>query len=176
MPAISGMITTNNAATATHDEVFGKGGFRSVTTGLTGGTPNDSQMNAQVPRARRKQGMLVYDISTARYMRCTNAGPEDPNQPDAGTWTEAFTGGFPGAENYVEFTDLPQAPGSGNIDLASQASVDAVLSTCVRVKPDNTIQGLVAGTGVVLTPSYAAKTITISFGATLDGGSPGSPE
>ena len=55
---------------ATHVDTYGEGGFRSITTGASG-TANDSQINAQVAPLRRKVGMLVYDVSTSKYHRCT---------------------------------------------------------------------------------------------------------
>lgn len=147
-------IRTGNALVYTHEDQFGRGGYVAIATGITNAVPTSSAINAQVPTSRAKTGMLVFDSSSGYYFRCTNAA-------SPATWIQVFTASL--SEQYVEFGDLPQTPaGSGNIDLASQASVDAVASTCVRVKPDNTIQGLVAGSGVTLTPNYGSKTITVA--------------
>lgn len=63
--------TTTTDTYPTHEDAYGKGGFVSVATGGAG-TATDAQINAKVVSDRRKTGMLVYDVSTSRYYRCTN--------------------------------------------------------------------------------------------------------
>lgn len=58
---------------ATHFDEFGSGGYRSITTGTVNSTATDAEINAQIPGARRKVGMLVFDTTTGTYHRCTNA-------------------------------------------------------------------------------------------------------
>jgi hypothetical protein len=59
-----------NDAYATHLDEYGRGGFRSITTGGSG-TATNAQIGAQIKPDRRKVGMLVYDVSTAKYYRCS---------------------------------------------------------------------------------------------------------
>lgn len=166
-------ISTSNIATGTHEDVYGVGGYRSVTTGVAPATTATSaNINAQVLWSRRKVGMLVFDVSSQKYYRCTSRGT--PQDGSDGAWSEAFTGGFPGAENYVQRSELPLVPGGTEIDVASQTSVDAVLATAARVLPDNSVQVLVGGQGITVSGSWSTKTITVSL-TELNGGDPNAP-
>lgn len=66
------------AVGATHFDIYGNGGYRSITTSGTGSV--DDQLNAQVSEQRRRVGMLVYDTRLDKYYRLTQISP--------GTWTE----------------------------------------------------------------------------------------
>ena len=71
------------AVGATHFDIYGSGGYRSITTSGAGSL-ND-QLNAQVSEQRRRVGMLVYDTRVDTYYRLTQVAP--------GTWAEENFGG-----------------------------------------------------------------------------------
>ena len=107
---------------ATHVDTYGEGGFRSITTGASG-TAIDSEINAQVAPLRRKVGMLVYDVSTSKYHRCTGI---------SGTWVTENFGANSGSVTSVSLTmpgglDVGGSPVTGNGVLAVTTSLSGIV-------------------------------------------------
>jgi hypothetical protein len=61
---------------ATHEDAFGKGGYRAITTQGSGTVALDSDINDVIPWRRRAVGMLVYDTRTTTYYRLGTLGTE----------------------------------------------------------------------------------------------------
>ena len=61
---------------ATHEDAFGKGGYRAITTQGSGAVAIDSDINDVIPWRRRAVGMLVYDTRTTTYYRLGTLGTE----------------------------------------------------------------------------------------------------
>lgn len=80
-------ITTANTLVGTHEDVNGIGGYHVIETGYSGVAPS-LRINQIVPVARRKVGMLVWDVSTNRHYRCTATGTIGLT-PDVGGWVVA---------------------------------------------------------------------------------------
>jgi len=74
----------NGPAIWTHEDIYGKGGFVAIIT-----TTDLPLINDHITPARRKEGMLVYDVTTQKYYRCLSA-TQDPNDAN---WTEENFGG-----------------------------------------------------------------------------------
>lgn len=67
---------STNDTYATHEDAYGKGGYRAITTGGSGAVADPSDINDVLPWRRRAVGMLVYDTRTTTYYRLTTLGPE----------------------------------------------------------------------------------------------------
>ena len=74
----------NGPAIWTHEDIYGKGGFVAIIT-----TTDLPLINDHITPARRKEGMLVYDVTTEKYYRCLSAAT-DTNDAN---WTEENFGG-----------------------------------------------------------------------------------
>ena len=74
----------NGPAIWTHEDIYGKGGFVAIIT-----TTDLPLINDHITPARRKEGMLVYDVATEKYYRCLSAAT-DTNDAN---WTEENFGG-----------------------------------------------------------------------------------
>jgi hypothetical protein len=74
----------NGPAILTHEDIYGKGGFVAIIT-----TTDLPLINDHITPARRKEGMLVYDVTTEKYYRCLSAAT-DTNDAN---WTEENFGG-----------------------------------------------------------------------------------
>lgn len=86
---------STNDTYATHEDAFGKGGYRAITTGGSGSVAADSDINDVIPWRRRAVGMLVYDTRTATYYRLLTLGAEPPGFGYGGqsTWEVEDFGG-----------------------------------------------------------------------------------
>jgi len=139
-------ITTPLGSVATHEDIFGKGGYRVITITTVDGAAWDANnahwgttdaqvqeaINLLVPTSRRKVGMLCHDSTSGRYFR----------QSGSATWTETFNNdGSIDLANYVQKSDLP-LDGNGDIDIASEATLQDALLSSVRVSSDGTSANL----------------------------------
>jgi hypothetical protein len=152
---ISSQIAPLNDAQAiyTHEDIFGKGGFVAINTqGISGSTASERIDNIITP-ARRKIGMLVYDVHTNFYYR-----------REESSWTqEDFGGGTGGGAStlgaltdvdltsgvsvgnlirfngtswipfdvdseFVKFTDLPQTT-DGSLDIAQESTLEQLINS-----------------------------------------------
>jgi len=135
--SIGQTITTPLSNVATHEDIFGKGGYRVITITSVDGAAWDANnahwgttdaqvqeaINLLVPTSRRKVGMLCHDSTSGRYFR----------QSGSATWTETFNNdGSIDLANYVQKSDLP-LDGNGDIDIASEATLQDALLSSVRV-------------------------------------------
>jgi len=137
--SIGQTITTPLSNVATHEDIFGKGGYRVITITSVDGAAWDANnahwgttdaqvqeaINLLVPTSRRKVGMLCHDSTSGRYFR----------QSGSATWTETFNNdGSIDLANYVQKSDLP-LDANGDIDIASEATLQEALLSSVRVTP-----------------------------------------
>jgi len=135
--SIGQTITTPLSSVATHEDIFGKGGYRVITITTVDGAAWDANnahwnttdaqvqeaINLLVPTSRRKVGMLCHDSTSGRYFR----------QSGSATWTETFNNdGSIDLANYVQKSDLP-LDANGDIDIASEATLQDALPSSVRV-------------------------------------------
>jgi hypothetical protein len=135
--SIGQTITTPLSSVATHEDIFGKGGYRVITITTVDGAAWDANnahwnttdaqvqeaINLLVPTSRRKVGMLCHDSTSGRYFR----------QSGSATWTETFNNdGSIDLANYVQKSDLP-LDANGDIDIASEATLQDALLSSVRV-------------------------------------------
>jgi len=135
--SIGQTITTPLSSVATHEDIFGKGGYRVITITTVDGAAWDANnahwnttdaqvqeaINLLVPTSRRKVGMLCHDSTSGRYFR----------QSGSATWTETFKNdGSIDLANYVQKSDLP-LDANGDIDIASEATLQDALLSSVRV-------------------------------------------
>lgn len=67
---------SNNGSFPTHIDIYGKGGFVAIIT-----TTDLPKINDHITPLRRKEGMLVYDVTTDKYWRCISVleGENDDN-------------------------------------------------------------------------------------------------
>ena len=134
---IGSTITTPLNSVATHEDIYGKGGYRVITITTVDGAAWDAgnahwdttdaqvqeAINLLVPTSRRKVGMLCHDSTSGRYFR----------QSGSATWTETFNNdGSIDLANYVQRSDLPQ-DANGDIDIASEATLQEALLSSLRV-------------------------------------------
>ena len=134
---------------STHIDEFGRGGYRSITTGGSG-TATNAQIGAQVTLDRRKVGMLLFDTSTARYYRCTGTAGD-------GTYTLEDFGATGGSVTSVGLS-MPTGFNVGNTPITSTG--DLTVST--------TLNGIIKGNGSGFVPAiagtdYAAASHTQAF-------------
>ena len=144
--SIGQTITTPLSNVATHEDIFGKGGYRVISITTVDGAAWDANnahwgttdaqvqeaINLLVPTSRRKVGMLCHDSTSGRYFR----------QSGSATWTETFNNdGSIDLANYVQKSDLP-LDGNGDIDIASEATLQDALLSSVRVSSDGTSANL----------------------------------
>ena len=122
----------------THEDVYGRGGYVSITTGGSG-TATDAQINGRVVEDRRKTGMLVYDTSTAKYYRCTNGA--------GGNWVQENFGAGQGTVQSVGLSMPSGFSVSGSPVDQSNPSGTLTVST--------TLSGVLKGTGSGLAPAVA---------------------
>lgn len=184
-------IETPLSSVATHEDRFGKGGYRvvSITTvgGAAWGSNNASwgttdanvqeALNALVPTSRRKVGMLCFDATSSRYFR----------QSGSATWVETFANdGSIDLANYVQRSELPQAA-DGSIDIASDAELAEALLNAVQVEadgttnltattaavPGNTSDALIVGTAIAVPAVNQKATMTITLNTNAIGGDAG---
>ena len=135
--SIGQTITTPLSSVATHEDIFGKGGYRVITITTVDGAAWDANnahwdttdaqvqeaINLLVPTSRRKVGMLCHDSTSGRYFR----------QSGSATWTETFNNdGSIDLANYVQKSDLP-LDANGDIDIASEATLQDAMLSSVRV-------------------------------------------
>jgi len=137
MTTILETITTPLGSVATHEDIYGKGGYRVIEITTVDGAAWDSgnahwdttdaqvqeAINLLVPTSRRKVGMLCHDSTSGRYFR----------QSASASWVETFNNdGSIDLANYVQRSDLPQ-DANGDIDIASEATLQEALLSSVRV-------------------------------------------
>jgi len=89
MPSINTKITTSNAGIATHEDIFGIGGYVVISSGWDTQLTS-TRINQIVPVSRRKVGMLVWDEDTRKHYRCSATGTIN-STTDGGTWSVAET-------------------------------------------------------------------------------------
>lgn len=162
---IAETIETPLSSVATHEDLFGKGGYRVVSITTVGGAAWDSNnaswgttdanvqeaLNALVPTSRRKVGMLCFDATSSRYFR----------QSGSATWVETFANdGSIDLANYVQRSELPQ-DANGAIDIASDAELAEALLSSVRVYADQTTN-LVVTTAEILGNTTDALVLSIT--------------
>jgi len=75
---------SNGPAIWTHEDIYGKGGFVAIIT-----TTDLPQINDHITPARRKEGMLVYDVTTNKYWRCLS----EVTDLNDNNWVEENFGG-----------------------------------------------------------------------------------
>lgn len=76
--------SADNINVWTHEDIYGKGGFVAIIT-----TVDLPEINDHITPARRKEGMLVYDVTTSKYWRCLSAITDT----DDNNWVEENFGG-----------------------------------------------------------------------------------
>ena len=186
--SIGQTITTPLSNVATHEDIFGKGGYRVITITTVDGVAWDAgnahwgttdaqvqeAINLLVPTARRKVGMLCHDSTSGRYFR----------QSGSATWTETFNNdGSIDLANYVQKSDLP-LDGNGDIDIASEATLQDELLSGIRVAadqttnlsattasvPGNTTDALIVDTTAPVPAADVAATMTITLNTNAIGG------
>lgn len=131
---VAAQLVPQSSLGATHEDVYGVGGYVALATGLTG-SPTllliQQAINNQVVLARRKVGMLVFDATTSRYFRCT--------APESGTWVESFANnGSIDLSGYVQRTELPTTGTPPVLDIASDTELAQFGLTALRVASDGT--------------------------------------
>lgn len=121
---------TPNPSMWTHEDIYGKGGFVAIIT-----TTDLPLINDHITPARRKQGMLVYDVTTEKYYRCLSS-VTDPNDAN---WTEENFGG----------SDITIGQGIGiQVD---QIDNNYTISLNANIGDLNNVVGTVPSDGQVLT-------------------------
>lgn len=80
------LIDPTNENLYSHEDIYGKGGYVVIDTNETG-KPN---INDWIGEARRKEGMVVYDIATDQHHRCL--GVEEGSTTDS-NWEPTYFGG-----------------------------------------------------------------------------------
>lgn len=80
------LIDPENANLWSHEDIYGKGGYVVIDTNEAG-KPN---INDWIGEARRKEGMVVYDIATDQHHRCL--GVEEGSTTDS-NWEPTYFGG-----------------------------------------------------------------------------------
>jgi len=80
------LINPENPQLWSHEDIYGKGGYVVIDTNETG-KPN---INDWIGQARRKEGMVVYDIATDQHHRCL--GVEEGSTTDS-NWQPTYFGG-----------------------------------------------------------------------------------
>ena len=80
------LINPENPDLWSHEDIYGKGGYVVIDTNETG-KPN---INDWIGQARRKEGMVVYDIATDQHHRCL--GVEEGSTTDS-NWQPTYFGG-----------------------------------------------------------------------------------
>lgn len=103
----------NGPAIFTHEDIYGKGGFVAIAT-----TTQDPDINDHITQARRKEGMLVYDVTTDKYYRCLS----ELASPNDGNWTEENFGGS--SITIGEGTGISVVETSGSYTISLNASLD----------------------------------------------------
>lgn len=96
MPLVQSIISTVSDSVATHEDIYGKGGYVIIDTGETGKT----NINDWITPQRRKEGMVVYDINTTVHYRCLGT-TEGTNPDDNWELTD-----FGGADSLGQLTDV----------------------------------------------------------------------
>lgn len=87
MPTISGKITTDNLGSSTHEDIYGVGGYVVVSSSWDSSqTLSSTRINQIIPIARRKVGMLVWDVDTRKHYRCNVTGTFNTTV-DSGSWS-----------------------------------------------------------------------------------------
>lgn len=134
-------IAPQSSLGSTHEDIYGTGGYVAIATGLSG-SPNSTQIsqaiNAAIPVARRKVGMLVFDSSLSRNYRCSATDP--------GTWIHVFANdGTIDLTGYVQRSELPSSGSPPVLDIASDTELAEFGLTALRVYPNGT-SNLTVGT------------------------------
>lgn len=80
------LIDPTNENLYSHEDIYGKGGYVVIDTNEAG-KPN---INDWIGEARRKEGMVVYDIATDQHHRCL--GVEEGSTTDS-NWEPTYFGG-----------------------------------------------------------------------------------
>jgi len=173
---ISSQIAPLNDAQAiyTHEDIFGKGGFVAINTqGISGSTASERIDNIITP-ARRKTGMLVYDVHTNFYYRREEnswtqedfGGGTDTGASTLGALTDVdLTSGvsagnlirFNGTSwipfdidsEFVKFTDLPQTT-DGSLDIAQESSLNNLIDLVNSLDLSGNVKGIEAGNGIIV--------------------------
>lgn len=135
---------SNNGSFPTHIDIYGKGGFVAIAT-----TTQDPDINDHITPLRRKEGMLVYDVTTNKYYRCLSATADENDA----NWTEENFGGA--TVGIQEGTGI-----SVNVTEASiyTISLNASLNNLNNVTAPNPAEGQVLTWNGI---SWVPQTITI---------------
>lgn len=107
------LIDPTNENLYSHEDIYGKGGFVAVIT--TTDLPN---INDHVLPARRKEGMLVYDVTTNKYWRCLSAITDT----DDNNWVEENFGGS--SISITGGLGIDVTPDGSNYTIALNASLE----------------------------------------------------
>jgi len=99
MPVIQSIVSPLSGSVATHEDIYGKGGYVIIDTGETG----KANINDWVTPSRRKEGMVVYDVNTDQHHRCL--GVAEGTNPDD-NWELTDFGGGIGATSLDDLTDV----------------------------------------------------------------------
>jgi len=136
---------TGGGSFPTHIDIYGQGGFVAIST-----TTDLPLINNHITPARRKEGMLVYDVTTSKYSRCISV-LEDPNdnnwvEENFGASSISITGGL----------GIDVTPDGDNYTIALNASLEDLLNVDITqpVAPDQVL----AWDG----SNWIAKSITIT--------------
>lgn len=138
---------------STHIDEYGRGGYRAITSGGTG-TATNTQIGNQITLDRRKVGMLIYDVSTSKYYRCTGTS-------GTGTYTVED---FGSASGVVTSVDLSMPDGfavtGGPIDSSNPSGTLSVSTS---------LTGLIKGDGA----GFSAAVAGTDYAATVHTHLPG---
>lgn len=136
---------TGGGSFPTHIDIYGQGGFVAIST-----TTDLPEINDHITPARRKEGMLVYDVTTSKYSRCISV-VEDTNDNN---WVEENFGGSSITIN--EGLGIGVAQNGDNYTIALNASLEDLLNVSITepVAPDQVL----AWDG----SNWIAKSITIT--------------
>jgi len=136
---------TPNPNAWTHEDIYGKGGFVAIIT-----TVDLPEINDHITPARRKEGMLVYDVTTNKYWRCLSAVTDT----DDNNWVEENFGGS--SISITGGLGIDVTPDGSNYTIGLNASLEDLSNVSIdqTIAPDQVL----AWDG----NNWIAKSITIT--------------
>jgi hypothetical protein len=165
MPQIQSQITPiePNPLTqpyATHEDIYGKGGYVAITT-----TPELPNINDHIIFRRRKVGMMVYDIRLDKFYLCDDPVEGTDNADD--NWSPVAFGGTDGggATALSELTDVSLSSPI-NLNQVLVYDTDGLWKNRDLVDHFNLINTIGAGEGITVTP-LGNGGVDIQLNATL---------